>query len=82
MTDSPTPDDDTTASGEDLRAADEGEDLPDDADQSVQEIARSHPSAGDDSEPEGVEQRGNTEGDERAADGGTGAGEDYAGSGF
>jgi len=48
----------------------------------VEEIARQHPSAGDDSEVEGVEQEGNTEGDERAADGGPGAGEDYAGSGY
>jgi hypothetical protein len=51
-------------------------------DQRVEEIARHHPSAGDDSEVEGVEQEGNTDGDERAADGGPGAGEDYAGSGY
>ena len=50
--------------------------------ESVEEIARQHPSAGDDSEPEGVEQEGNTEGDERAEDGGPGAGVDYAGSGL
>jgi hypothetical protein len=48
----------------------------------VEELARTHPSAGDGSEVEGVEQEGNTEGDERAADGGTGAGEDYSGSGY
>jgi hypothetical protein len=48
----------------------------------VEELARTHPSAGDGSEVEGAEQEGNTEGDERAADGGTGAGEDYSGSGY
>jgi hypothetical protein len=48
----------------------------------VEELARKHPSAGDGSEVEGAEQEGNTEGDERAADGGTGAGEDYSGSGY
>lgn len=55
---------------------------PTDDDSAVQEIARSHPSAGSDSEPEGVEQQDNTEGTERAADGGPGAGVDYAGSGY
>jgi hypothetical protein len=48
----------------------------------VEELARKHPSAGDDSEVEGAEQEGNTEAGERAADGGTGAGEDYSGSGY
>ena len=48
----------------------------------VEELARQHPSAGDGSEVEGTEQEGNTEGDERAADGGRGAGEDYSGSGY
>jgi len=50
--------------------------------QSVEEIARQHPSAGDSSQVQGVEQEGNTEGEERAEDGGPGAGEDYAGSGL
>jgi hypothetical protein len=49
---------------------------------SVEEIARQHPSAGDDSQVEGAEQADNTEGEETAADGGPGAGEDYAGSGL
>ena len=48
---------------------------------SIEEIARQHPSAGE-SEPEGAEQVGNTDADEAAADGGPGAGEDYAGSGL
>jgi hypothetical protein len=50
--------------------------------ESVEEIARQHPSAGDGDQVEGVEQVDNTEGDETAADGGPGAGEDYAGSGL
>lgn len=50
--------------------------------ESVEEIARQHPSAGDDSQLEGEEQVNNTEGDERAEDGGPGAGEDYGGSGY
>jgi hypothetical protein len=54
---------------------------PDPEDHKIEEIARAHPSAGGD-EAQGVEQGGNTEGDEHAADGGTGAGEDYAGSGL
>jgi hypothetical protein len=53
-----------------------------DEDARVEEIARTHPSAGDGTQVEGEEQKGNTEGDERAEDGGPGAGEDYAGSGF
>lgn len=51
-------------------------------DKSVEEIASHHPSAGDAADVEGEEQEGNLEGDEHAEDGGPGAGEDYAGSGF
>jgi hypothetical protein len=61
---------------------DEVEDLPDQDDKKIEEIAKSHPSAGDDSQVEGVEQEDNTADDEQAADGGTGSGVDYAGSGF
>lgn len=50
--------------------------------ESVEEIARQHPSAGDDSQVEGNEQSDNTDGETSAADGGPGAGEDYAGSGL
>lgn len=49
---------------------------PDPEDHKVEEIARSHPSAGGD-DAQGVEQQGNTEGEESS-----GAGEDYAGSGL
>ncbi len=48
----------------------------------VEEIALRHPSAGDAADVEGQEQEGNLENDEHAEDGGPGAGEDYAGSGF
>lgn len=76
MTQTPTPDDDVTSmSDEEVTAPSEG-------DTAIEEIARSHPSAGSESDPEGEEQEDNTEGVERAADGGPGAGVDYAGSGF
>ncbi|MET0694746.1 MAG: hypothetical protein ABWY56_12510 [Propionibacteriaceae bacterium] len=61
----------------------DGPDEPDEElDAEIIATASKHPSAGDGSEAEGLEQEGNTEGDEHAADGGTGAGEDYAGSGY
>jgi len=76
MTETPTPEDDdvTSMSGE-VTAPSEG-------DKAVQEIARSHPSAGSDSDPQGAEQEQNTEGSERAGQDEAGAGADYAGSGF
>ena len=49
----------------------DGIDEPDEElDAEIIETARKHPSAGDGSEAEGLEQEGNTEGDEHAADGG------------
>ena len=50
--------------------------------ESVEEIASQHPSAGDDAQVEGVEQKGNNEGEEQGEDGESGAGVDYAGSGL
>jgi hypothetical protein len=47
---------------------------------SIEEIARQHPSADDGSQVQGAEQADNSE--EQAQDGGPGAGEDYAGSGL
>lgn len=77
MTETPTPEDQDVTSMSDEKVT-----APSEGDVAVQEIARSHPSAGSDTDPEGVEQEDNTERTEGAADGGTGAGVDYAGSGF
>lgn len=77
MSETATPDD-----GDVTSMSDEQVTAPSEADKAVQEIARSHPSAGDDSEVEGVQQEGNTSAEEQAGDGGTGAGGDYAGSGL
>ena len=77
MTETPTPDDQDVTS-----MTDEEVTAPTEGDAAVQEIARSHPSAGTDSDLEGVEQEDNTEDPDHAADGGPGAGVDYAGSGY
>lgn len=48
----------------------------------VEEIALDHPSAGDAADAEGERQGDSADGEEAAPETGSGAGEDYAGSGY